>query len=164
VSGEPGRVANVVIPVTFILSKQISTMRPIFAALALVSLTLLTACATTESRIADHRGAFDSYPAEVQQKIRAGRVDIGFTTEMVLMALGESSRKFTRQTTTGDTEVWVYHDDGPSFGFGFGLGTGGRHSAMGGGLAMSTGGYDPDEKIRVEFRDGRVSEVDSPRR
>ena len=26
---------------------------------------------------------------------------------------------------------------------------------------MSTGGYDPEEKIRVEFREGKVTAVDS---
>lgn len=147
------------------LSKQISTMRPLSVTFALISLAVLAACSSTPaSRIADHREAFRAYAPEVQQKIRAGRIDVGFTSEMVRLALGEPSRKFGRQTERGDTEVWVYHDDGPRFSFGFGLGTGGRHSSMGGGLAMSTGGYDPDEKMRVELRDGRVSEIDVRKR
>ena len=136
-------------------------MRPLSAALALVSFALLTACASTpESRIADRRGAFNAYPAEVQQKIRAGQVEIGFTDEMVLLALGEPSRKFTRQTEAGETEVWVYHDNGPQFSFGFGMSSGNRHSSSGVGLAMSTGGYDPDERMRLAFHAGRVTEID----
>jgi hypothetical protein len=156
---------TVVIPVPFIRRKQISTMRPLSALLALVMFALLSACTSSpESRIADHRGAFDAYPAAVQEKIRAGQVEVGFTTEMVGLALGEPARKFTRQTAAGDTEIWVYHHDAPRFNLGIGLGTGGRHSSMGGGLAMSSGGYDPDEKIRVEFRDGRVSAIDARQR
>ncbi len=136
-------------------------MRLISTGLALFSFALLAGCASTpDSRIDRQRGAFSRYPSEVQQKIRVGQIDIGFTGEMVLMALGDPSHKFTRQTETGATEVWVYHETGPRFSFGLGLGSSGRHSSVGGGLAMSTGGYDPDEKLRVELRDGRVSEID----
>ena len=140
-------------------------MRPLSVLVALALLSLLAACSSSpESRIADHRGAFAAYPAAVQAKIRAGQVEVGFTTEMVGLALGDPARKFTRQTAAGDTEIWVYHDDGPRFSLGIGVGSGGRHSSMGGGLAMSAGGYDPDEKIRVEFRDGRVSAIDARQR
>ena len=135
-------------------------MRPILPLIALVSLGLLAACSTPESRIAGSRVAFEQFPADVQQKIRAGQVDVGFTPEMVLMSLGEPARKFTRKTESGEVEVWGYHDNRPQFSFGLGLGSGGRNSAVGGGVAVSTGGYDPEEKVRVEFRDGRVTAVD----
>ena len=161
---EPAGVAAVVIPVTFGVSKQISTMRHFSAALALVSLALLSACSTPETRIADRRAVFDALPAEVQQKIRGGKVEIGFTPDMVRMALGEPARIFMRQTETGATEVWIYHDEGPHFGLGIGIGSGGYHSAVGGGLALLTGADDPDEKVRVVYRDGRVSEIETAKR
>jgi len=41
-----------------------------------------------------------------------------------------------------------------------GVGSAGGGSAVGGGVGVSTGGYDPDEKIRVEFRNGLVTAVD----
>ncbi len=135
-------------------------MNPTTKILTLAALALLTACSTPESRIADKRGVYDQYPAAVQQKIRAGQVDVGFTKDMVLMSLGEPDRQFTRKTEAGDTEVWGYHDHTPRFSFGFGVGSGGRHSAVGGGIAMSSGGYDPEERIRIEFREGRVTTVD----
>lgn len=124
-------------------------------------LALLAACSTPESRIAGHRADFDQLPAAAQQKIRAGQVDLGFTPAMVRLALGEPDRVFTRRSDRGDTEVWGYQDHGPHFSIGLGVGAGGRHSAVGGGLAMSTGGEDPDEKIRVEFRAGKVTAVDT---
>ena len=125
---------------------------------------LLAACSTPETRIAGHRADFDKYPAEIQQKIRTGRVDVGFTPEMVRLALGDPGRVFTRRSENGDTEVWGYQDQGPHFSVGIGVGSGGGRSSVGGGVAMSTGGYDPDEKIRVEFREGKVTAVDSLKR
>ena len=135
-------------------------MRHIPPFFALVSFLLLAACSTPESRIAGSQAAFAQFPAEVQQKIRAGQVDVGFTPEMVLLALGEPARRFTRKTESGEVEVWGYHDNAPQFSFGIGIGGGGRRSGVGGGMAVSTGGYDPEEKVRVEFREGRVTAVD----
>jgi hypothetical protein len=128
--------------------------------LAISTLVFCAACSTPQSRIAKDQAAFDRFPVDMLEKIRAGRVDVGFTPEMVRMALGEPDRQFARKTGAGDTEVWSYHDNRPRFSFGFGIGGGGRHSAVGGGMAMSTGGYDPEEMIRVEFRAGRVSAVE----
>ena len=140
-------------------------MRPFPSILTLGLVFLLAACASTPaSRIADHRGLFAQYPSAVQQKIRSGQIDVGFTDEMVRLAIGEPSRKFTRQSEAGDSEVWIYHDGGPRFSFGIGVGTFGRHSATSVGVATSTGGYDPDEKMRVAFRDGQVTEIDVRKR
>ncbi len=135
-------------------------MRVFTPVLVLLPLALLAACSSPESRIADHRLAFEKYPAAVQEKIRAGRVDVGFTSEMVLLAFGEPDRKIVRQTAAGQDEVWVYDQRGSHFSFGFGLASGGRHSSMGGGVGMSTGGYDPEESARVVFRAGLVTEVE----
>jgi hypothetical protein len=156
----------VVIPVTFAFRKPKSAMRPIVSALCLASVALLAACSSTpDSRIAKHQAAFGGYPAAVQQKIRAGEVDVGFTPEMVRLALGEPTREFNRQTESGTAEVWVYHNNSPRFSFGVGLGGAvGRHSSAGVGVSTSTGGYDPEEKMRVEFRDGRVTAIEYVKR
>ena len=128
--------------------------------LCLFACLLLVACSTPESRISANRPAFDRLPPEAQQKIQAGRIDVGFTPEMVLLALGEPADRFVRKSTAGETEVWIYHDNSPQFSIGFGGVSGGRHSAVGGGLGVSTGGYDPEEKVRVEFSHGRVSSIE----
>lgn len=133
--------------------------------LALAATALLTACSTTpESRIAKNTSLFDTYPPQIRQKIRAGEVDVGFTPEMVRLALGEPTRQFHRQTEAGAVELWVYHDNGPRFSFGIGVGSVGRHSATSVGVGTSTGGYDPEEKMRVEFRGGRVVAVEYVKR
>lgn len=135
-------------------------LKPLRTLCSVACLMVLTACATPDSRIADNRSAFDNFPPEIQQKIKTGQVDVGFTPDMVEMSLGEPARKFIRKTELGDTEVWSYHDDRPKFSFGLGVGSIGRGSSVGGGVGVSTGGYDPDEKIRVEFRQGLVTAVD----
>lgn len=140
-------------------------MRPLLPVLCLASAALLAACSSTpDDRIAKSQAAFGQYPSVVQQKIRAGEVDIGFTPEMVLLALGEPSRQFNHQSATGTAEIWIYHDNGPRFSFGIGVGSFGRHSATSLGVSSSTGGYDPEEKMRVEFRDGLVSAIEYVKR
>jgi len=126
----------------------------------LLLVALLGACSTPDSRIDANRAAFNQFPAEVQEKIKAGRVDIGFTPEMVRMAMGDPARQLTRKTETGDSEVWIYVDSKPQVSFGFGFASFGHHSATGVGVATSTGGYEPDEKTRVAFRNGRVDSVE----
>ena len=130
----------------------------IFPALLLIA--LLSACSTPDSRIDSHRSAFEKYSPEVQEKIRAGRVDIGFTPEMVRIALGEPARQVTRKTEAGDREIWIYADTKPQISFGFGIASVGRNSGVGAGVGTSTGGYEPDEKVRIEFREGRVENIE----
>ena len=139
-------------------------MRPFPFLLAGAALVLLAACSTPDTRIADHRAEFDKFPAEVQQKIRAGQVDVGFTPEMVRLALGEPDRVFSHQSATDASELWVYRDNRPRFSFGLGIGSAGGHSATSLGVAGSSGGRGPDEKVRVEFRQGRVTAVDYAKR
>jgi hypothetical protein len=141
-------------------------MRPIPAILCLASVALLAACSSSpDTRIGKNQAAFNEYPAAVQQKIRTGEVEVGFTQEMVLLALGEPSREFSRQSGSGTAEIWVYHRAGPRFSFGVGVGGAiGRSSSAGVGLSTSSGGYDPEERMRVEFRDGRVTAVEYVKR
>jgi hypothetical protein len=141
-------------------------MRPIVLVLSLASVALLAACSSTpDARIAKNQAVFDNFPAATQQKIRSGEVDVGFTPEMVRLALGEPTRQFNRQTGAGTTEVWVYHDNGPRFSFGVGVGGAvGRNSSAGVGLSTSSGGYEPEEKMRVEFRDGKVTAIEYVKR
>lgn len=127
---------------------------------AVLSVLILAGCSTPQSRIEQNRAVFNSFPAAVQEKVRAGQIDVGFTPEMVALALGEPARKATRKTETGEAEVWIYHDSSPQFSFGFGLAGGGGRTAVGGAVDVTTGGYDPEEKVRVEFRDGKVAAVD----
>jgi outer membrane protein assembly factor BamE (lipoprotein component of BamABCDE complex) len=135
-------------------------MNRFLSALSVLVALALAGCSTPSSRIANNRAAFDLMSPDAQRLIQAGRIDIGFTPEMVTLALGEPAHRFLRKTTTGDTEVWVYHDNKPQISIGIGGVSAGSHSAVGGGVGISTGGYDPDERVRVEFSGGKVVTID----
>ncbi len=85
------------------------TMFRLLSAVLLLPL-LFTACSTTDSRIKKHQTEFDAYPPEIQDSIRKGLVNPGFTEDMVFMALGDPDRKYTRITATQRISVWSYTD------------------------------------------------------
>lgn len=125
----------------------------------LAAALLIAACSSPASRIEDSKSAYDSFPPEVQQKLAAGKVDIGYSKDQALIALGEPRRRYNRTSTTGSEEVWSYSSKaGPSFGFGLGLG--GGSSNVGGGIGLSTYGNNADEKMRIVFVDGKVTAIE----
>lgn len=80
-----------------------------FLRAALIAAVLvITGCATPESRINKNPELFASFPLDAQEKIRQGQIDVGFTGDMVKMALGDPNRVYSRQTGTGTLEVWSY--------------------------------------------------------
>ena len=117
----------------------------------------LLACSTPESRINGSQAAFDSYPPEVQRKIRQGKAEVGFTPEQVKMALGAPSRTYTRKSADLTQEVWAYGGGGSSIGFGFGMGGG----PVSYGVGVGTGSDAPEDRARVVFEGGRVVSVES---
>ena len=133
-------------------------MRALAVALAAAA---LAACASTGSRIKKHQAQFDSYPPEIQQKIRDGQVEPGFTFEQAEMALGAPDRTNTRTTANKSQEIWIYGrgSGGPRVGFGVG-GFTGRHTAVGGGVGVGGGGGSGGERFRIVFEDGRVGSID----
>lgn len=132
---------------------------------ALFSVVILAGCSTVDSRISGHRAAFDSWPPPVQQAVRAGKIDVGFTPEQVQVALGDPDRVFTRTAVTGRYEVWGYAERGPRFSFGVGMGSFHHGSGVGGGMMVGTGSDFPDEVLRVVFdQTGHVSSIEQIRR
>ena len=134
---------------------------PSFAAAVAAFVLLLTGCSTTNSRIKNHQAGFDAAPAAVQAKIRAGQIDIGFTSEQVTMSLGKPDRMYTRTTARGTSEIWAYEDHKPSFSFGVGVVGGGGSTMVGSGVAVGTGNDRLDDKLRVIFEGGRVTAVET---
>ncbi len=84
---------------------QRAAWTPTIAASALFA----AGCASTpETRIARHAALFARFPPDIQQKIRAGQVEPGYTEDMVRLALGRPDRVITRLTTEGESTLWVY--------------------------------------------------------
>jgi len=121
----------------------------------------VSGCSTTDSRISSHKAAFDAAPPAVQAKIREGKIDVGFTSEQVVMALGNPDRQYTRTTARGTSDIWAYADNRPRFSFGIGVAGGGGSTMVGSGVAVSTGGDRYDDRLRVIFDGGRVVAIET---
>lgn len=74
-----------------------------------ITLILVAGCASSpESRIEKNPQIFDKFSEEEQAKIRNGEVELGFTEQMVYLAIGAPDRKKTRITEEETTESWIY--------------------------------------------------------
>lgn len=123
---------------------------------------VLAGCASTpEKRIAKEQGVFDAMPAETQAKIRAGQVEVGFTSTQVLLAKGDPDRKGRRTTGAGEEEAWTYEKK--KSGLGFGVGIGGGSGGVGGGVGLSTGGRPANVEMRVMLANGVVTAIEDYR-
>ena len=132
---------------------------PSSLAVTLAALLLAGCASTPQDRIGENRATFEAFPADVQREVSAGEVDIGFTEEMVVLALCKPGRKFTRADANGEFQVWVFYKSQPRFGFGFGMSSGG-YGGVSSGVAVSTAGNPDDETQRVVFQNGRVTSIE----
>ncbi len=130
---------------------------------ALACALALAGCSTPDSRIQKNSAAFANYPPAVQANIRAGQIGIGYTAEMVQMAMGRPDRIHRRQSAEGESEVWVYADKSPRIGIGIGVGSFGHRSGGGVAVGTSTGG-DRGDRMHVVFKDGRVTAIERSQR
>jgi hypothetical protein len=121
----------------------------------------VAACSTPASRIAKNEGAFSEWPPAIQEKIRAGQIDLGFTPEQVRMALGAPDRTYTRTDNDGTREVWAYPRKKSRVSFGIGMGTSRGNTGYGAGVNVGSGGYRDDDSTRVIFQGGRVSAIET---
>lgn len=78
------------------------------SALLLIGFLAGGCSSTPESRIQKNPEAFERLAAEDRERILNGEIAIGFTREMVLLALGEPNRTSTRTTAEGVFENWAY--------------------------------------------------------
>jgi hypothetical protein len=76
--------------------------------LSLGALAFAAGCQTVDSRIKEKPEVFASLSPETQAKIKQGIIDIGFTEDMVYLALGAPDKKRETITATGHTTTWIY--------------------------------------------------------
>jgi len=82
----------------------------IFLFAALLTLVLaMTGCSTIDSRIREKSSVFAALDAPTQDKIRLGRIEVGFSTDLVYMSHGAPDERLTTTSTTGTNETWIYN-------------------------------------------------------
>lgn len=126
-----------------------------------LGLSLLAGCSTPQSRIRSNPELFNGLPAGDQDLIKQGKVAIGFTAEMVKLAVGEPDRVYSRTDATGRNEVWVYTSYS-SRGGAMVYYRGFYHRRHPGMYAYFTDYNDREvlERYKVSFKDGRVSSIE----
>ena len=138
--------------------------------LAVAGMFLSVGCASFDTRTDEKSYVFNGLPAETKQRLKDGEIHIGDTTDMVYIALGDPSEKRELVTREGKKTTWIYASyhreyEGEAF-------TGyqrvvTRHGLVGGYrvtyVPVSEAVYSDhvDERFRVTFNDGFVTEIDS---
>ena len=73
-----------------------------------VALAVGAGCTSPEARIQRNPEIFARLSPTEQERIRHGQVKLGFTSEMVKLALGDPDRVVTRTDQSGTSEIWSY--------------------------------------------------------
>jgi outer membrane protein assembly factor BamE (lipoprotein component of BamABCDE complex) len=83
-------------------------MKTLSFLIACAALAVAAGCSTPQARIKQSPEAYAKLSATDQQLIREGKVAVGFTPDMVRLALGDPDRISTRTDASGVNEAWSY--------------------------------------------------------
>ena len=72
-------------------------------------LAFFTGCETVNDRIKEKPEAFNSVDQATQDKIKQGIIDIGFTEDLVYLALGKPDQRRESANASGKTVTWIYN-------------------------------------------------------
>ena len=135
-----------------------------------LALGLFTGCQTVETRIKEKPDAFAQVDKATQDKIRQGIIDLGFSEDLVYLALGTPDQKRESVAATGNTTTWIYNTyydryDGPYL-----MGHYYRQVYFDPYLRTYRMHYHPvfadayvtekEERIRIVFKDGKASVIE----
>jgi hypothetical protein len=84
-------------------------MKTSFTFLVCLAGLVLAGCSTVQSRIEEKSAVFNALPADQQARIQQGLVDVGYTQDMVYIAMGKADRVVERSTGSGTETVWIYN-------------------------------------------------------
>ncbi len=121
---------------------------------------------TRDRRIANAWPAFSAYSPEIQEQIRQGQVEVGFTRQMVRLALGPADRIYSRKTGDGLTTIWSYTGWIPSSRYDYvtvprwGRGDRDRYWPAHETVGVTLDNSREYERIRVEFSDDTVQAIE----
>ena len=72
------------------------------------SLGFITGCQSVDSRIKEKPEVFAKLDAATQDKVKQGIIEIGYTEDMVYLALGAPDHKRESISPAGQTVTWIY--------------------------------------------------------
>ncbi len=73
------------------------------------SLGFLVGCQTVDDRIREKPEVFANVDAATQDKIKQGIIDLGYSEDMVYLALGAPDQKREAVNADGRTVTWIYN-------------------------------------------------------
>ena len=80
--------------------------------IVLMAVFILSSCISAQQardrRIARKPELFSYFPTDIQEKVHLGRIDLGFTQDMVRLAWGNADRIYSRTTEKGMATIWTY--------------------------------------------------------
>lgn len=76
--------------------------------LLLLALAFLAGCTTFKDRAKEKAAVFSQLDAATQENLRKGVVEIGYTKDMVYIALGNPDSRRERVSADGKEETWIY--------------------------------------------------------
>ncbi|HQF38874.1 MAG TPA: hypothetical protein PK322_07125 [Opitutaceae bacterium] len=127
----------------------------------LLGLAVFAGCSTPQTRIRQNPELFNNLAPGDQELIKQGKVAVGFTPEMVKLAVGDPDRVYTRTDATGKNEAWVYtsytsHGGTMVYYRGF------YHRRHPGMYAYFADYNDREvvERYRVTFKEGKVASIE----
>lgn len=151
----------------------------LYSIIAVLATLVFAGCSTPEIRIKHNPELFASIPAPEQEMIKQGKIAIGFTPDMVRLALGNPDYIARKIDRSGTAETWRYRGYDTQYDYGFYgsywggspyWGWGGRYGYWGsyyGGPYYGWGGWSApapmSDYLRVTIREGRVVQIDQLR-
>ncbi len=70
---------------------------------------VLAGCNTVKTRIEEKSEVFNSLDPQTQARVQQGLVDVGYTTDMVYIAMGKPDEVKDRVTADGHETTWIYN-------------------------------------------------------
>lgn len=136
--------------------------------LSLLAALMLAGCNTLDSRIKKNEALFRSLDPATQQKLRNKTVEIGYTPDMVYIALGDPTEKSVRTTEKGTLMTWSYQNSYDEY-----EGTAvyyqrtvmvdpktGLRYIVNRPVSADVYSEQTEELLRIEFKDGLVSSIE----
>lgn len=138
----------------------------------LLALAAVSGCDTFENRAKKKPEVLAALDPQAREKLRRGIIELGNTTDMVYVALGQPDDEYETTSARGKEKTWIfnsYHED-----FAGNLQTGYHRTLV---YDPVTKGYlvyfEPvytnvyteriEERIRITFRDGKVVVIEQPK-